>query len=53
MHDFIKQHFAAAQTATFEADLSLSRRISHAEWINRPFRERLAEALASLIGSQL
>ena len=46
-------NFAAAQTATFEADLSLSRRISHAEWINRPFRERLAEALASLIGSQL
>ena len=45
--------FAAAQTATFEADLSLSRRVSHAEWITRPFRERLAEALASLIGSQL
>ena len=45
--------FAATQTANFDADLSLSRRISHAEWINRPVRERLAEALASLIGSQL
>ena len=45
--------FAATQTANFDADLSLSRRVSHAEWINRPVRERLAEALASLIGSQL
>ncbi|HYN60895.1 MAG TPA: phospholipase D-like domain-containing protein [Rubrivivax sp.] len=45
--------FAAAQTATFETDLGLSRRVSHAEWIDRPLRERLGEALASLIDTQL
>jgi cardiolipin synthase A/B len=45
--------FAAAQTATFEADLGLSRRVSHAEWLDRPLRERLSDALASLIRSQL
>jgi cardiolipin synthase len=45
--------FAAAQTTTFEADLGLSRRISHAEWMERPLRERLGEAFASLVGTQL
>jgi len=45
--------FAAAQTAVFEADLALSHRVSHAEWSQRPLRERLGERLASLIGSQL
>ena len=45
--------FAAAQTATFEADLALSRPVSLAEWVERPLRERLTEALASLIGTQL
>jgi cardiolipin synthase len=45
--------FAAAQTATFEADLGLSRRVSHAEWIDRPLRERLGEALSALISTQL
>ncbi len=45
--------FAAAQTATFEADLALSRPVSHAEWTKRPVHERLAEAWASLIGTQL
>jgi len=45
--------FAATQTATFEADLGLSRRVTHAEWVDRPLRERLTEALASLIDTQL
>ena len=45
--------FAAVQTATFEADLGLSRRVSHAEWVDRPWRERLSDALASLVDSQL
>ena len=45
--------FARAQTATFEADLALSRRVSLAQWQNRPARERLGEWFASLIGSQL
>ena len=45
--------FAAAQTAVFEADLALSRPISHAEWRRRPLREKLGERLATLIGRQL
>ena len=45
--------FAAAQTAVFEADLALARRVSHAEWQARPASERAAEWLASLIGTQL
>ena len=45
--------FAAAQTATFETDLGLSRRVSHAEWIDRPWRERLGEVLAALVSTQL
>ena len=45
--------FAAAQTAVFEADLANSRRIDYATWAARPWKERLAERLASLIGKQL
>lgn len=45
--------FAAAQTALFEIDLGLSRQVTHAEWSIRPWRERLAESLALVIGSQL
>ena len=49
----VDRAFASAQTAVFEDDLALSRRISHAEWQARPLRERVAEWFASLIGSQL
>jgi cardiolipin synthase A/B len=45
--------FAAAQTALFEADLALSRRVTHAEWLDRPLRERLGEVMASVVGTQL
>jgi cardiolipin synthase len=45
--------FARVQTATFEADLALSRRVSLEQWRNRPLRERLGEALASVVGTQL
>ena len=45
--------FAKEQVAVFDADLALSRRITLAEWENRPLTERLAERAASLIGSQL
>jgi cardiolipin synthase A/B len=45
--------FAALQTTTFEADLAKSRAVTHAEWLARPFRERVAERLASLVGTQL
>ena len=45
--------FAQAQTATFVADLGLARPITHAEWVARPWQEKLGERLASLLGSQL
>ena len=45
--------FAQVQTATFEADLALSHRVTHAAWLARPWRERLGETLASLLNTQL
>jgi cardiolipin synthase A/B len=45
--------FAAAQTATFEADLACSRRMSHVQWCERPWRERLGDRAAALLRSQL
>jgi cardiolipin synthase A/B len=45
--------FAGVQTATFEADLALSRRVTYDEWHKRPARERFVEWLSSLIGTQL
>ena len=45
--------FASAQTALFEADLRLSNQVTHAAWLARPWRERIGERLASLIGTQL
>jgi cardiolipin synthase len=45
--------FAGRATEDFARDLTLSRRISHAEWLARPFRERLIERLASLLGPLL
>jgi cardiolipin synthase A/B len=45
--------FAEAQTAIFAADLALSHPISHAAWLARPWQEKLAERLASLIGNQI
>ena len=45
--------FAAQQTAIFEEDLGRSRRVSLAQWRERPWREKLAERFASLLGTQL
>ena len=45
--------FAREQTAIFEADLARSKRISFAEWSERPLKERLLERLASVLDSQL
>ena len=45
--------FAREQTAVFNADLGLARPISHAEWLARPWQEKLGERVASLIGAQL
>lgn len=45
--------FAARQSAVFEDDLKHARRVTYEEWLARPWREKLAERLASLLGSQL
>lgn len=49
----VDKAFASVQTATFEADLAQSRRVTHAQWLARPIHERLGERLASLLGTQL
>ena len=45
--------FAAQQTRIFEDDLRRARTVSLTEWRERPWRERIAERFASLLGSQL
>ena len=45
--------FAREQVAIFEADLARSKRVTLAEWKERPLKERIAERAASLIGAQL
>ena len=45
--------FAREQTATFDADLAKARRVSFPQWLARPWKEKLSERFASLIGSQL
>ncbi len=45
--------FALQQTQVFEADLAKSRVISHAQWLSRPWTEKMAERWSRLIASQL
>ncbi len=51
--NIIEPAFAQQQTAVFEADLLRARTVSHAQWLARPWRERVGEFFASLIDSQL
>ena len=51
--NIIDAEFASEQTTIFETDLGRSRRISHLEWLNRPYRERATEWLALVLRSQL
>jgi cardiolipin synthase A/B len=45
--------FAAEQVRTFDADRAKSRRITLAEWQNRPLADKVVEHLASIFGAQL
>jgi cardiolipin synthase A/B len=45
--------FGAEQVRVFAADRARSRRITLAEWEERPFKERLMERVASVVKSQL
>ena len=40
-------------TAAFEKDLARSRRITLAQWQQRPLQEKLLERMLSLFGKQL
>lgn len=51
--NIVSRSFAQQQTAVFEADLAQSRRISYAQWAERPMREKLVEWFSGLIASQL
>ncbi|WP_309678638.1 phospholipase D-like domain-containing protein [Polaromonas sp.] len=45
--------FAERQSAVFEDDLKQARRISYEAWAARPWKEKLMEKAAGLLGSQL
>ena len=45
--------FAKEQTAIFEADLAKSKRVTYQAWLDRPFKEKMGEKLAAIVGSQL
>lgn len=49
----LDRDFAAEQAQVFESDKNRSRQITLEEWRNRPWREKLIEQLASLLGSQV
>ena len=49
----LDSEFATQQTQIFNDDLKRSHMVSLAEWRGRPWRERLAERIASVLGSQL
>ncbi len=45
--------FAERQTQVFDEDLRHARRVTYETWVNRPWKEKLMERLALLLGSQL
>lgn len=51
--NILDARFAAEQTAIFEDDLKHTRQITYDAWKNRPWRQKIGDAMSSLIGSQL
>ncbi len=51
--NIVDPEFAAQHTRIFNDDLRKSRPVSLAEWVARPWRERIAERFASLLAAQL
>ena len=45
--------FAAEQTATFERDLAAARQLTMAQWLDRPWNEKLMERASALFAAQL
>jgi cardiolipin synthase A/B len=51
--NIIDAEFAEEQVAIFEDDWKLAKPITYAAWANRPWTEKAADEIASLIGDQL
>jgi cardiolipin synthase len=49
----LDRDFALALTRSFERDRAQARRITHQEWLRRPWKERLLEKGAALFRSQI
>ncbi len=49
----LDEYFAKEQARIFEKDKQAARQISLVEWQRRPWREKLAEWLATLVRSQV
>lgn len=47
------EEFSRRQTAVFEQDMKHARRMSYQAWQQRPFKDKVLEKLASLMGSQI
>ena len=45
--------FARRQSEVFEQDIRRSRRMTHEDWLNRPWTEKMTEKLTGLLESQL
>ena len=45
--------FARRQSEVFEQDVRRSRRMTHEDWLNRPWTEKMTEKLTGLLESQL
>jgi cardiolipin synthase len=45
--------FARAQVAIFERDLKSAKRITYAQWLDRPWKEKAWEKVASWLGPLL
>lgn len=45
--------FARRQSEVFEQDIRRSRRVTHDDWLNRPWTEKMTEKLTGLLESQL
>lgn len=45
--------FARRQSEVFEQDIRRSRRVTHEDWLNRPWTEKMAEKLTGMLESQL
>ncbi len=45
--------FAQRQTKVFDDDIQHARRVTYEAWLERPFREKLAEKMTALLRSQL